>query len=184
MTPTIFYKELSLDEGFAIAELPKHSRIVAGREISLCSGIELFMSLRGRPIKCWSCGCVADRWVSTCHPNDLRTKPCLNLYGIRALKPTKRHPHPTPMLVMMTRDHIIPKSLGGVDHVENLRPGCEVCNGRRSSNMNKADTRFMLAHPELVDPVRPAKAQEAAARVAANHALAMAHRNSKAQANK
>ncbi len=177
MTPYIFYKELSLDEGFAIADLAKNSRIVAGREVSLCSGIELFLTLRERqPIKCWKCHCVADRWISTRHPNDLRAKPCLNLFAMRTLKPTKRHPNPTPMLVMMTRDHIIPKSLGGVDHIENLRPGCDVCNGRRSSHMNKADTKFMLEHPELIDEERRLKGLLAAARTTYEHQSAVARR--------
>lgn len=152
--PTVFFKELSLDAGFAISDLAKNSRIVGGREVSLCSGINLFLSLRGQPIKCWKCSCVADRWISTCHPNDARIKPCLNLYATRIHKPTKRYPNPIPTLVMMTRDHIIPKSLGGVDLIMNLRPACEVCNGQRASRMNAADTKFMLAHPELIDQER------------------------------
>ncbi len=166
----IFYKELSLADGFDVADAPKASRIVGGREVSLCSGIELFQSLREQPIKCWRCKCVADRWVSVRHYNDHRTKPVLNLYGIRTR--TIKGGAVKQELVLMTRDHIIPKSLGGVDDIANLRPGCEVCNRDRSSNMNKQDTKFMNDHPELIDPIRAAAAQEAAERMKAATAAA------------
>jgi len=68
---------------------------------------------------------------------------------------------------MMTRDHIIPKSLGGIDSVQNLRPGCEVCNGGRGSKMNKADKKFMTDHPELISAARVAKGLENKARAEA-----------------
>ncbi len=34
-------------------------------------------------------------------------------------------------LVLMTRDHIVPRSKGGKDVVENMRTMCTVCNGHR-----------------------------------------------------
>jgi 5-methylcytosine-specific restriction endonuclease McrA len=57
--------------------------------------------------------------------------------------------HTGKSLVMMTRDHIVPVSLGGLNDVENLRPGCETCNGRRKSTMNKEDTEFMEKNTHL-----------------------------------
>ena len=153
----IFFKELSLEEGFAVADLPKHSRVVGGKEVSLASGIGLYNSLRGQVIKCWKCGCVADRWVASLGMNDKKSKPVLNLYASRVLPPSKKHPYEISRLVMMTRDHIIPKSYGGMDVVENLRPGCEICNGQRGSNMNKRDLAFMAKNPHLICQSRAAK---------------------------
>ncbi len=161
----IFYKSLSLDEGFELAKLDKNSRIVAGREVSLASGFRLFETLRGTPIRCWHCGCEADQWISCRGQND-NSRPVLNLFATRHYKATKKRAA-REQIVMMTRDHIIPKSMGGMDSVENLRPGCELCNGQRGSNMSKDDILFMAAHPELISPERLAKAQAAAARAAA-----------------
>ena len=161
----IFYRELTLDEGFAVSDLPKHSRVVAGREVSMASGIELFRSLRGKTIKCWHCGCVADRWVSGKGAGDKISKPVLNLFATKHMPATKKRAAYT-KLVMMTRDHIIPKSLGGVDRIANLRPGCEDCNSQRGSKMTKGDKKFMDAHPELIDPGRAAKGEATRKRLA------------------
>lgn len=157
----IYYKELPLEEGFEISAKPsKYDRLVGGREVSIASGIGLFESCTGK-IKCWRCSCEADRWIVDKDQNDLRSKPVLNLYATKA-----------GVLVLMTRDHIIPKSLGGVDTVENLRPGCEDCNGNRGSKMNKADKKFMQLHPHLVDAERAARGQE---RLARNYEKALKH---------
>lgn len=160
----IFYRELGLEEGFDISKLDKHSRIVAGREVSTASGIRLFESLRGSPIKCWHCGCVADRWISCRGQND-NSRPTLNLFATFTPRKTRRIKHPVPRLVMMTRDHIIPKSKGGIDNIANLRPGCETCNVVRGNNMDAADIAFMEANPHLISQERLAKAATSAAKV-------------------
>lgn len=162
----IFYKEIDLHAGFEIAELERHSRIVAGKEVSLCSGIKLFQHLRHEPIMCWKCGCIADRWIATRGQNDMKSKPVLNLFAVKVWKPTLRRPDPWHQIVMMTRDHIIPKSLGGVDDVANLRPGCEICNGQRGIQMNKADQKFMDENPHLISEERRLKGLKSAAKVA------------------
>lgn len=166
----IYYAEVSLAEGFELSDKPKEERLVKGKQISICSGYQLFSSLRHQPIKCWHCSCVADRWISTIGQNDIRNNPVLNLYGI-----TKHG-----KLRLMTRDHIIPKSLGGVDDIQNLRPGCDVCNGERANHMSKADREFMLANPHLISEERRLKglaareANEARMREAAALKLAAA----------
>jgi hypothetical protein len=165
----IFYTELPLAEGFAVGDhVHKHERLVKGREVSLASGYGLFSSLRNGPIMCWKCKCVADRWVVGKGPNDQKSKPVMNLFATRHHRPTKKRPLGWTELVMMTRDHIIPKSEGGMDSIANLRPGCDKCNGERGSKINKADRKFMDKHPELIDPIRRAKGQEAKARVLAH----------------
>jgi 5-methylcytosine-specific restriction endonuclease McrA len=50
-------------------------------------------------------------------------KPHLNLYHIsRKGKP-----------LLMTRDHIIPRCLGGRNHISNMQTMCTVCNGKKGS---------------------------------------------------
>ena len=163
----IFYKEVGLEEGFELSLIPRDSRIVAGREVSTASGLALYQSLRGSPIKCWSCGCEASLWISCRGQND-NSRPVLNLFAWYTPKKTRKNKRPTPRLVMMTRDHIIPRSKGGVDDIENLRPGCETCNVHRGNNMSAADIAFMEANPHLVSQERLLKAQATAAKVAAN----------------
>lgn len=165
----VYYQEVGLEEGFDLALLESNSRIVWGKEVSTCGGIKLFASLRGQEIKCWQCGCVADRWIAERHPSD-PARPTLNLFATKWKKHKGRGW--VPRLVMMTRDHIIPKSLGGVDDLANLRPGCEICNGNRESDMNEADTAFMLAHPELISAERLKKAEAARRRAERNLSLA------------
>lgn len=178
----IFYKELGLEEGFEVSKLEKHHRIVAGREVSTAAGIRLYESLRGSPIKCWKCGCVADRWISCRGQND-NSRPTLNLFAMFTPRKTRRTPHPIPRLVMMTRDHIIPKSSGGVDDIENLRPGCETCNVHRGNNMSAADIAFMEANPHLINQERLLKAQATAAKIATNQAKYAAEKLERQNAN-
>lgn len=162
----IYHREIDLHAGFEIADLEKHSRLVAGKEVSLCSGIKLFQHLRSGPIMCYKCGCIADRWITTLGQNDRKSKPVLNLFALKIWKPTRRRPDPWHQVVLMTRDHIIPKSMGGVDDVENLRPACEICNGQRGTKMDKADQAFMDANPHLISEERRLKGLRAAAKVA------------------
>jgi hypothetical protein len=72
-------------------------------------------------------------------------------------------------LVLMTRDHIIPKSLGGVDDWRNMRPGCAPCNEARGNEVLPEDIRFAQEHPELISAERIARGmlnlQEALARL-------------------
>lgn len=162
----IFYRELTLDEGFNIMRLPQNQRLIGGKECSRASGFALFESVHPTPMRCWHCNAQADRWVLDLGKKDSKSKPVLNLYGMHFPKPTKRHKNPAPIMVLMTQDHIIPKSLGGVDSIANLRVGCAICNRERGSKMSAADNKFMLQHPELIDPVRLRQAQEAARRFA------------------
>lgn len=157
----VFYRELTIDEGTEVVAQPRHSRLIVGKEASMPKGLPLFMGLieKGEQIKCWNCGCVADRWIFGQHRNEQGRKPTMNLYAARYPKPTRKNPRPPHQLVMMTRDHIIPRAEGGVDDVENLRAGCETCNHDRGSNMNKADIAFMEANPHLVDDMRKRDAQ-------------------------
>lgn len=140
----IYSRELSLAEGFQVANMPKKERHAFGKEVSLCSGILLFQSLKQNDITCYQCGLLADRWILERGVNEPPGKPIMNLYG----QNSNGH------FVMMTRDHIIPKSLGGVDLVQNLRPACDTCNANRGNALNAADRKFMLAHPELIDDNR------------------------------
>lgn len=84
-----------------------------------------------RKLSCARCGVVGERFalesqvgkgeVSNAHGN---------LYGIRS----------DGKEVLMTQDHIVPRSMGGTDHISNLRTMCEECNmllGRMTAKLAK-----------------------------------------------
>ena len=153
----IFYCEIPLEGGFEVLHQMKENRLVHGRRVSSCSGWNLFKSLEGQQIRCWECSCKADRWIADKGRYDLKSPPVLNLYGTRE-----------GCTVLINRDHVIPKSLGGTDAIENLRPACEVCNGLRGNRITQEDLDFRAANPQLVSQARlahgRAKAQKAAKR--------------------
>ncbi len=139
----IYYARVSLEEGYNIMGEPKGSRLVKGKSVSLASGAKLFQHLiaTGEPMKCWNCGIEASCFIANKGRNDKMGPPVLDLYA-----ETNGGP------VLMTRDHIIPKSYGGVNDNANLRVGCGPCNHGRGNELDAADVEFMRAHPELIGP--------------------------------
>ena len=62
--------------------------------------------------------------------------PHFNLYGIRNDK-----------LILMTQDHILPKSKGGRDILSNLQTMCQVCNSaKRDKHMTIEELRQFIIH--------------------------------------
>lgn len=141
----IFYNELTLEEGFEVLSKPKEDRLVRGRKASPASGLALFQHLHalGKPIRCFNCFCKADRWILDRGKTDMVGSPVLNLYGTRRGK-----------MVLINRDHIIPKSLGGVDAVQNLRAACDVCNMKRGNKLTDKDLKFRAKNQHLIDEDR------------------------------
>lgn len=139
----IYYGRVSLEEGYNIMGEPKGSRLVKGKSVSLASGAKLFQHLiaTGQPMKCWSCGIEASCFIANKGQNDKCGPPVLDLYAETNGSP-----------VLMTRDHIIPKSYGGINDNANLRVGCGPCNHGRGNELDAADIAFMRAHPELIGP--------------------------------
>jgi 5-methylcytosine-specific restriction endonuclease McrA len=60
--------------------------------------------------------------------------------------------------VLMTHDHIIPKSLGGNDTPQNTQTMCSVCNGKKGNSYNPEDVRedrFKVnITPEMIEALR------------------------------
>ena len=137
----IYYSRVDLDQGFKVMEEPKGSRLVCGKSVSLPSGAKLFQHMRssGTPMKCWSCGVEASCFIVNKGSNDRVGPAVLDFFA-----ETRDGP------VLMTRDHIIPKSYGGVNEVANLRIGCGPCNHTRGNELEADDIEFMRTHPELI----------------------------------
>lgn len=141
----IYFSGCGLDEGFdVLSNKDKENRLLRGRRVSRPSGWALYEAMRaaGETMKCWECGLVANCWIANKGRNDHLGSPVLDLYANHKGRVT-----------LMTRDHIIPRSLGGSNENANLRVGCSPCNGARGNRMDPIDVEFMAAHPELI--VRP-----------------------------
>ena len=147
----IYFKQLTLDEGFEVLAKPKNERLVNGRAVSPASGKSLFQAMRSKdqPLKCWECGIEGSCFIVNKHANEELRSPVIDLFAERDGN-----------FVLMTRDHIIPRSYGGVDDVENLRIGCSPCNSVRGNHLNAADHKFMAEHPELITPEKLDVAKE------------------------
>lgn len=132
----IYYAQVDLAEGYQIlGHENKDDRLLRGRKASRPSGWNLFKKFEGQKICCRFCGIEADRWILELHRRDRQSSPVLNLYaGVR----------------LMTRDHLIPKSLGGIDSVGNLAPACAPCNEARGNKITEEDIEFAKKNPHLI----------------------------------
>jgi len=142
-----YYFTTTIEEGMALLETPKPERVFKGRTLSNPSGAELFLHLHktGGRLKCWHCGVEASMFIANKGQRDIPAKsPILDLYAVDKVgRP-----------ILMTRDHIIPKSYGGSDDVRNLRVGCGPCNHGRGNGIEPEDIAFMRANPDLIMPSR------------------------------
>lgn len=99
--------------------------------------IELFKQSK---ITCKCCGVTASIVLQYIHKSQLN-KNKSSTYDIFAIKKTNKDIH----LVMMTIDHIIPKSLGGAPIKKtNLQWMCEPCNRKKSNDITKNDWNIIV----------------------------------------
>jgi len=68
---------------------------------------------------CVCCGIKGTYMALQRFPHEKEHQAHFNLYGLN------QYGHP----VLLTKDHIEPKSAGGKDHIDNMQTMCTVCNG-------------------------------------------------------
>lgn len=81
-------------------------------------------------VKCVSCGITGEFFAKEKGRNDNSSRYHLNLYAID--KDGNE--------VLMTKDHIVPKSRGGKDCLDNYQPMCAICNSDKGNKME--DEKF------------------------------------------
>jgi 5-methylcytosine-specific restriction endonuclease McrA len=78
---------------------------------------------RTKGIKCVTCEISGSVFILETH--DPKIKPHLNLYALNS----------DDKLVLMTKDHIYPKSLGGANEQSNYQTMCTVCNSKKKNKI-------------------------------------------------
>ena len=84
-----------------------------------------YILFRDKGCNCTSCGLIGAYFALEKARYQKTKFYHFNLYGLDA----------TENEVMMTKDHIFPKALGGSNKLNNLQPMCSVCNGIKGAKL-------------------------------------------------
>jgi 5-methylcytosine-specific restriction endonuclease McrA len=109
--------------------------------------LELF---RQNP-KCVSCERIGALWILEAHHRN--EPPHLNLYHVGdEIQEWKKLSKDG--LVMMTKDHIVPRSKGGPTTLDNLQTMCAICNGKKGNQLHGQLNKTKRAQdPLIIQPV-------------------------------
>jgi 5-methylcytosine-specific restriction endonuclease McrA len=90
-----------------------------GHPVLMCSDRLRTFSKKG--IACCNCGIKGSYFYKEKHRNDEKFH--LNFYGVNENNEE----------ILMTKDHIVPKSKGGKNNIDNYQTMCVVCNGNKGA---------------------------------------------------
>lgn len=93
----------------------------------------LRMELFRQNPRCVSCHRVGSLWILEAHHR--KEPPHLNLYHVGEEECGEWKKLCKDGLVLMTKDHIIPRSKGGPTNLENLQTMCAICNGKKGDQL-------------------------------------------------
>jgi hypothetical protein len=127
---------MDLDEGLAYLENQGQRRIEGFwvESATKMAATRLKMFAMGQT-KCVGCGLQGDHFHIERHKNDKVMPFSINLYGWKDGRE-----------VMLTWDHILPKSLGGSNRIENAQCMCKHCNERKSNKLSIDEIVDIVSH--------------------------------------
>jgi hypothetical protein len=92
---------------------------------------------------CVSCGLEGTHWHIERHQNDKVMPFSINLYGMDGYDE-----------VMLTWDHILPKSLGGSNNILNAQCMCSRCNMKKSNKLSIQEMADIVTSPNILTMYR------------------------------
>ena len=99
----------------------------------------LKMFLRG-DTTCVKCGVKGSIFYMEKQANDKLAEPHLRLYGVTSEGNE----------VMMTWDHILPRSMGGGNDLKNAQCMCSKCNEEKGNNLSLSELVFIATHKDII----------------------------------
>lgn len=116
----ITHKELTVPDVFYhMSKGKERLQINKDMSVNLLSQRLVLFHLKG--VVCVSCGRVGTVFKAQNHTKGDKGQPHLNLFTADG--------------VLMTKDHILPKSKGGADHHSNYQTMCSPCNSRKGAKV-------------------------------------------------
>ena len=113
---------------FVLANMGHYRLVLAGHEVKMWS--KRYENFKKNGIECVRCG-IRGRYF------------CLERHGIENERNTWHFNlyavDEDGGEILMTKDHIIPKSKGGSNSIKNFQPMCSLCNGKKADEMSKID---------------------------------------------
>ena len=115
---------------YVTAEESKKSWTINGQIYSVKMNSDRYLVFK-QNTSCAACGLQGTRMILDLNPNDMN--PHFNLYGVEDER-----------LILMTKDHIQPKSKGGSDTLDNFQTMCTTCNNLKGAhNLSLEHCRYL-----------------------------------------
>jgi len=115
------------EEFLQYVEIGQHKHVdkvvMDGDEIKL--GSDRYECFKFKGLRCVTCGIVGTYFVKEMCASQKHESYHMNLYGT----------DPSGREVLMTKDHILPKSRGGLNHISNYQTMCTHCNSDKGNRL-------------------------------------------------
>lgn len=129
-------KSMTLAEGLLYLHAPNQERKINGfwiEDKTKRTATRLHMFKSGQ-ISCVKCGISGDHFHIERHKNDNVMPFSINLYA--TVNCTE---------ILMTLDHILPKSKGGSNHTSNAQCMCVKCNNKKGDNLTLSEILYIAS---------------------------------------
>lgn len=111
---------------FVLSNIGQHKLKLFGHNVKMES--QRYENFRAHGVKCALCGIRGQYFRLECHGLHANWENNSWHFNLYALNERGNE-------VLMTKDHVVPKSAGGSNTIDNLQPMCCKCNGRKADNL-------------------------------------------------
>lgn len=115
---------------FILNNVGHHRLTLAGHRVKMWS--KRYENFKENGIRCVHCGIKGQYFRLECNGSDHVEGKNTWHFNLYALDENGNE-------VLMTKDHIIPKSKGGSNNINNLQPMCSQCNSKKADKLNPWD---------------------------------------------